>query len=41
VGKGTRDWGEIQWIIQVDRRGGIDGSGKLDSFVTKRAFVDV
>ncbi|MGD2116443.1 MAG: tRNA (adenosine(37)-N6)-threonylcarbamoyltransferase complex ATPase subunit type 1 TsaE [Acidobacteriota bacterium] len=31
----------IQRIVKVDRSGVFDGSGKLDSLVTKAAFVDV
>jgi len=31
----------IRWIVKVDRSGVSDGSGRLDSFVTNWAFVDV
>jgi len=31
----------IQWIIEIDRGGLTDGSGKLDSVVTKSRLVDV
>ena len=39
VGKGSRDWGEIQWIVQVDRSGENDGSGNLDAFVTMQVLL--
>jgi len=41
VGRGSRGWGEIRWIIQVDRSGETDDASKLDSFVTKSVLVDV
>jgi hypothetical protein len=39
-GGGGRGGGEIRRIEKVDRSGGPDGSGKLDSLVPSSAFAD-